>query len=667
MNRLLMVALAAAAVTLAGCDDGGGGGTLPPVADMGPSGEDGFVFIPGSDATPPPVAEPPTARYALAEDAPTTPLGEIPFPSDLYVSADGKLDLRGFPKPGGGGILNTIVTTLEDEVRGFGTSATMFLSFDGRVDVTRLPQTPADSMADDSALFVVDVDPASPERGRKWPISWRYDEAITQYLPSFALRIRFVEGIALRPERIYALVATTAVADPAPAFLETVGDARPAGALGAAWDAHRPLAAWLAERGVQAATASVFTTQDPVGELFQARDFIHTLDPPELLHIESLGVQQQRFELFDGIYRAPRFQEGVIPYQNAGEGAIRFDGDGNPIIQGQEELRFALSIPLGDMPADGWPVVLYAHGTGGDYQSFIRGTVASVLARNGLAVLAIDQIHHGTRDNGACAGQSSTCVQILYFNFLVPRAGRDNTRQAALDYVSLLRFARTLDIPAAMSTENVAAKIDPTKVLFMGHSQGGLNGPLVLAIEPEIKGGMLSGSGSTIAISIEQKTEPVNINQLVRAALLLAPGDPLDRWHPTLSMLQTFTEAADAVNYARFWFHEPPAGHPPKSVFMTVGLLDEYTPPDATFALAASGRVPIIEPVHVPIEALELLDIQPAGLPPYERNVAGGQASAGLAQFPDEGHFVIFDVVSAQQRYARFLKDLAEKAIPKIY
>lgn len=660
-------AMTLAALGGLGCDDGGGGdGDAAVGMDMGPMG-DAFIFIPGSDATPPEVEELPTARYDLADDPATTPLGEIPFPSDLYQTADGRLDLRGFPQPNGQGILGTIIETLEAEVRGFGTSATMFLSFDGRVDVTALPQTPAATMAADSTLFVVDIDPQSDEPGRKWPLSWRYDEAPTAFTPAFALRVRFVEGIALRPERLYALVVTTGAAEPAPSFLETIGDTRPDGALGAAWDLHRPLAAWLSANNVSAATASVFRTQDPVGELFQARDFIQTLDPPELLSIESLGVQQARFELFDGVYRAPRFQEGVIPYQNAGEGAIRFDDDGNPIVQGHEDLRFALSIPLGDMPEGGWPLVLYAHGTGGDYQSFIRGTVASVLARNGLAVLAIDQIHHGTRDNGRCAGQSATCVQILYFNFLVPRAGRDNTRQAALDYVSLLRFAKTLDIAAGVSTEGNAARINPERVMFMGHSQGGLNGPLVLAIEPELRGGMLSGAGSTIAISIEQKTEPVNINQLVRAALLLAPADPLDRWHPTLSMLQTFIEASDAVNYGRFWFHEPAEGHLPKSVFMTVGLLDPFTPPDATFALAASGRVPIIEPVAAPIEALELLDIQPAGLPPYRGNVSGGDASAGLAQYPDEGHFVIFDVVSAQQRYARFLTELSERAVPQIF
>lgn len=85
------------------------------------------------------------------------------------------------------------------------------------------------------------------------------------------------------------------------------------------------------------------------------------------------------------------------------------------------------------------------------------------------------------------------------------------------------------------------------------------------------------------------------------------------------------------------------------------------------FALAAAGRVPVVEPVSAPIEALDLLGIGPAGIPPYRGNVANGEASAGLAQFPDEGHFVIYDVVSAQQRYTRFLKDLAASRVPSIY
>ena len=100
---------------------------------------------------------------------------------------------------------------------------------------------------------------------------------------------------------------------------------------------------------------------------------------------------------------------------------------------------------------------------------------------------------------------------------------------------------------------------------------------------------------------------------------------------------------------------------------MTVGLEDDYTPPETTFALAVSVRVPLVLPVLRPIEALEFLGVEPESLPPYSGNVAGGQASAGLAQFEGLGHFVVFESASAKERYGSFLRDLATRLVPKVY
>ena len=661
-----------------GCDDGSAD-AAPPVAgsdataqggpspDAGLGGGDGALPIP--DVLP-------KARFELAEDPASTPLAAIPFPSDLYRTADGRLDLRGFPHPLSGGILVTVIKAVEQQVDGFGTTATMYLSFESTIDPRPLPEGPAASLEPGAALFVVDVDPESAERGRRWPINWRIQAEPTAFLPANGLAVRLVEGIALRPRTTYALVLTTAAALPAEGFEKTLAPERPQGALGTAWDAMAPLRAWLADSPVEVAVASVFTTQDPVGELFRARDFIHTLEAPPLLDVQSAGVKQQLFELIEGHYRAPRFQFGEPPYREPNgppeQGAILFDADGNPTIQGDEDLRFAMSVPLGPPPPDGWPVVLYGHGTGGNYTSFYRGDVAAVLSRVGVIVLSMDQIHHGPRDPrpGGCdslqGAARDSCVELSFFNFLVPAAGRDNVRQSALDLVSLMRFAQTIDLSEDMSVQHQPIRVNPAKILYMGHSQGGLNGPLFMAVEPKILAGVLSEAGAAIPITIEQKTEPVNINQLVRAALGLGGNDPLDRWHPTLSLLQTYIEVSDGANYARFWFAEPPAGYAPKSVFMTAGLEDPYTPPDSIFAMAAAGQVPIVEPVLHPIEALTLLGIDPAGLPPYRNNVAGGRASAGLAQYADQGHFVIFDVPSAKQRYRKFVESVI-KGQPQIF
>lgn len=653
------------------CDGGGGDGGGGPADDELDGSTADVPRVGGKK--PAPVAEyRPQARFALADDLATTPFGQVPFPNDIYRKPDGLLDLRGFPIPRRG-VLTLMLDALQAETRGFGTSASLYLSFEDDIDQSVLPKDGGESLDEQSALFLVDIDPASRQRGTRWPIRWRYRETATQYLPEFSLSVRLVEGVALQPATTYALVVTERVALPSETFAAVIGDGEPDGAAGKVWALYAPLREWLTESGVKAAAASVFTTQDPVEELFRIRDFMHEeLPVPALIDVTSRGVHQQRFELFAGTYRAPRFQQGEIPYKRAGEGAIRFDDRGRPKIAEDELIHFALSVPKdGEMPPDGWPIVLYAHGTGGSRLSFANPgeLIAARLAREGMAVISIDQVHHGER-NPRCKTSADrfTCVALDFFNFLTPTAGRDNVRQAALDLVSLLRFVQNdFKLGADQSNIGRAVKLDPRRVGYMGHSQGGLNGPLFLAVEPKMPGGVLSGAGSTIAISIEQKEEPFSLKQPIQAALGLPASDPLDRWHPSLMLLQTFIEPGDPVNYARYWFAEPPAGSAPKHVFMTAGLEDPYTPPDAIFALAAAGRVPIIEPVQKEIEAHELLRIPTAGIPPYKGNVAEGKASAGLAQYPGEGHFVIFDSQSAQQRYARFLSDLTLRNPPQIY
>lgn len=646
------------------CDDegdGGGAGETPLVGGMAAGEDMGGGVIPTG----------PVARFTPLGSAAETPLGQIPFPSDLYRADTGRLDLRGFPNQVG--VLDRLVSELESETSGFGTTSGFFVSFEEGIEVERLPQDGGESLSDQSSISLIDVDPASPEYGRRWPIYWNYLEEATSFLPAHTLRIRLLEGIALRPKTKYALIVTTELASPTPLFSQMLLNDQPSGGeLSALWSHYEPLRAWRAgQEGTppDIAVASLFTTQDPVSELFTLRDYIHTLAAPEAREIESLGIQRaiNNYEIFVGRYTAPRFQEGEIPYQTGG-GGIVFNDEGEPIPQGEEDLRFSLSVPEGDMPEGGWPLVLYAHGTGGNYQSFYRGEIALTLAKKGLAVISIDQIHHGDRDGGKCDGgvDYSQCVSTLFFNFVVPQAGRDNVRQSAIDFVSLLRMAQGLVIPAELSDLGVESRFNPNKIMFMGHSQGGLNGALFLAIEPQVLGGVLSGAGSNIAISLEQKTRPFNVNQLVRIALGLTADETLDRWHPTLSLLQTFIEPGDSSNFASFWFHDPPEGYSPKSVLMTVGLRDEYTPPDTTYALAVSGRVPLIEPIYQPVSALEYLGISNAGLPPITGNVAEGSATSGLVQYEREGHFIIFDLPSAKERYGRFLEQLAQRPPPTI-
>lgn len=609
----------------------------------------------------------PLVHFEFTNDLVSTPFTMIPFPHDAYRNMDGSLNLTGFPNVRG--ILAKLVENIEEETKGFGTTSGFYLSFADEIDIDLLPSQGSDSLRDQATLALVDIDPQSKEYGRRWPLYWNYQSEADAYRPAHTLNVRLLEGIALRPTTTYALILTQSIASPSDPFVAMLSDTSPSEPHAARmWNLYAPLRAWLNEQGSiqpSLAVASIFTTQDPVSELFSIRNFIYQQPTPVIENIESRGIQDRRvdYELFRANYTASRFQEGDIPFQNEG-GAIRFESNGNPIIQGEETLRLSFAIPVTPMPANGWPLVLYAHGTGGNFESYHRQEVASVLARRGLAVASIDQIHHGPRNAGACSGNDSACVSRLVFNFLQPAAGRDNIRQSAIDYITLSRVMSELNVSAGQTQADQAIKINGDQIMFMGHSQGGLNGPLFMAVEPQVLGGVLSGAGANIAISLEQKTKPININQLIGLALGIS-DETLDRWHPALALLQTFIEPGDSANYGRFWFTEVPEGFRAKSILMTAGLLDDYTPPDTIFSLAVSGRVPIVSPVTQSIDALDFLGVPPAGRSPVA-NVASGEATAGLLQYEDQGHFLVFDLPEVQNRYGQFLEQLANRPPPQI-
>jgi predicted esterase len=325
------------------------------------------------------------------------------------------------------------------------------------------------------------------------------------------------------------------------------------------------------------------------------------------------------------------------------------------------------------MPEEGYPIVLYAHGTGGDYRSYADGDYAKTMADKCVAMMGVDQIFHGTRP-GAPADETEG--SLLFFNFQNVDAARTNGRQSAIDEVQRARLfteARAT-IPANVSLTGTEIRFDPSKVLFFGHSQGGLNGPLYLALDDSARGGVLSGSGTVIQITLLEKTAPppsiADLVATVFLALLPEEREELDLFHPALMVAQSLTDAIDPINYAHLTVREPLPGQRPKSILMTEGIApdgsgDSYTPPKGTEAQAIAMGLPLQLPATRPYPQLAYgappaIEIPAAGL---SGNLAGGAASGVLAQWApgeDDGHFVVFEIAAARAQVAEFLRRLAD-------
>lgn len=616
-----------------------------------------------------------TALHVLpggGSDTAETDFFAMPFPSDARPRKAGTPELAGWemsrwPQPAGQP--GVYVRFLDGRLTAAGPSSAIYFRFSAPIDEKSLPQDAGESLAALASASVVDVTPGSPTYGVQAPMLAAFHVEEGQFIGPNWLTLRPVPGVPLRENTTYAAILTRRLRGAQgesvqrDADLERLLDAAapPDEPYKSAWTQHAPLRAFLQQRGIAEAVvgATVFTTQKATEIMSQLRASVYANGPvPAPLDFKYLRDHDGLCSVFTGIFESPNFQVGDPPYLNEG-GSIKVDSKGLPVPSRTERLRFALSVPHGEMPRDGWPIILYAHGTGGDYQTFIRETLDIRAARiempDGppvqMAMIGIDQVLHGSRD------PSHSDPELTFFNMNNLAAARDNVKQGGADDFQLLRLVENFAIDKAPGTgplKDRAIKFDKNRIYFVGHSQGGLTGPLFLGVEPKVKAAVLSGAGSVLILSLLHKRAPTDIGALVEGLLQETATED----HPLLNLLQAYFESADPNNYGPLMFRRPPAGVPPKSIFQTLGLVDNYTPDPNIAAFALSLGVQPIGPRLYDIAGLEL-STQRWGARPVVNNVAEGRATGVLHQYSQaeesDGHFVIFDLWAARHDWTRFL------------
>ena len=627
---------------------------------------------------------PPGPARALFElprpgDPPPSGFYALPFPNDVRVDDEtGEIDLSDYRRPNA--LINTYIETMQEHVRGFSITAASFVRFDGQLDESSLPQSPEQAQMTLASVYLVDVTATSPTYGQRLPLQFRFERFEGSTIGTNWLAILPYPGFTLEEQTTYAVVVTTRLrasdgtsVTRSPDFDDLMSTAGTDDAMARARQIYQPLLSWLDEPGdderADVVAASVFTTQDATSLMGDIRQVIwDELPMPVPRNIKKVVLEPQIDEdtgeeipppvydvyWYEGIYDAPCFQQGRLPFFRIEDGGniVRDPETGRPIIQRVEPLRFSFSVPKRLIrPRDGWPVVIYAHGTGGSYFSFMRSRVAERLAQYGIAMISIDQVMHEPRI------PPGSSPELLFFNFQNPLSARDNTLQGAADNFQLLRLALGFDVSTPIpGPANV--RFDPARIYFFGHSQGGLTGPPFLAHEPLVKGAVLSGAGGLLYLSLILKTEPVDVAALVGNFIR---DFPLDRFNPMMAMLQMYIDRADPVAYAKYLVREPRPGIAPKHIFQSEGFTDRYTPLPSIEALATAIGGDQVNPVITELEGLRLKG-HTALDPPVTGNLNG--ATAVLAQYRErndsDGHFVVFDVATAREQATQFLVTLVK-------
>lgn len=606
-----------------------------------------------------------------------------PIPSELRKQSDGTYDYNRWPANGARpSLMQMWLESLDDRVRdGWGVNAGAFFTFNADLDTASLPSAEA-SLTEHGAVQLIDIDPASPEYGRRFPLDVSYSSEAITLAPEKLLSVVPVQGFPRRELTTYAVIITTDVKD-------TAG--QPVGASRSFWNALHatkdadakavealaPLKAFLADKKMNAekiAGATVFKTIDPNATLKKLAKWVDTLPTPELEEPWTMQADYGDFVLYTARYRVPFVQSGAKP----GYGRVVWNEAGDaPVQQGTQSVRLSLGMPKSAAPASGFPLMLYLHGSGGEYREVMdRGPLpqtatrpdqgdapkgsgpSTFLARRGIATMGFDFPLHGDREN-----PPDTSGLKLYNLFGDIDSTVDNMSVGAMEVVYLTRLVEGVELPGG-------ARVDMNKLTAMGHSMGSTIGIPVATVDPRIKGYVFSGAGGLLLEVATETTYPTTLHQLIELLLEFKSGETLTRTHPLLHAFQTLWDLTDPTAKARHVAAEPYDGHVARPYLLPQGLLDGYFHEEAQAAIGGALQTTLIGAPADGSVLQRTLTLQGRGAQasyPVRNNLNG--VTAGTMQYAvpfDLGHYIVFDMASVQSQVACFLSGVGTAEGPSI-
>ena len=297
----------------------------------------------------------------------------------------------------------------------------------------------------------------------------------------------------------------------------------------------------------------------------------------------------------------------------------------------------------GVKPEDGWPVVVFMHGLGGDRTN--AAAIADAYASQGFAVVAIDQVLHGitNKTNPFYAGAANPAAAVLYpagtgertfdvdcltlggavplpvpdgitdnsgFNAIVIGVAaslvqRDIFRQTGSDLITLVKSLPDLDLDG-----DGEGDIDISQVHYAGQSLGGIVGPACLCSEMDSYYLNVPGGPYAEIARTSPTFAPIVNGLLAFINPLLQPGTSLytQFFRETLALI----DAGDPVNYVAQLARDRPV--------LFTKVVGDTTVPNATtdYLLRTTGATKITAAGPNPVAA---------GAPRFVTFVSGNHSS----------------------------------------
>jgi hypothetical protein len=580
-----------------------------------------------------------------------TPFGDIPWPSDLYRDDSGRV--TEVPNLARVAAISDAIQAGLSSLDGFGRASGGLFFLPDPIDEASVPRDYATANDPAATIFFIDVDPSSPNRGKRYP-------AQAKYLPSLGcLSVIPVPGAVLPMGMRHAIVLTTNVrtangknlgrAPELARIANLAANSRTTDAEKLYGDAIDEIVlAKAVENASAISSLTVFTTSRRAEEMPLLRTRLHEEPEPEIF-LDKTNAAPYTAAMF-GVASTPSIDEW-LGKPEVDEKGVEWPGGDNPggiahdaiavvasgafvapsfldattnhfekdasgaylVANASAKIPVTIMIPKSPMPPAGYPVIINGHGLSNNRGSML--SLANELARAGFAMLSIDDVLHGSRANipdkennfnGTYAGPDGIPddypFAISFFaGFTDFVEVRDNFRQTILDQMSLVRLVQSskLDLSAlASAAGGQTPTLDGTHIYWNGGSLGGIMGSMAVALEPEIKGAALQVPGASFIQLITTNSAEVSglVGTVAKGTFGIQGEEVLDEYHPIANLLSSITESGDPIAYAPHILENSLNGRETPDVLITYAMNDEVLPNIATVALMRAMGIDLATP-----------------------------------------------------------------------
>ena len=608
------------------------------------------------------VSYPQKAVYSLVGPATadnTKRANHLPYPYDYFTREDSttktglRLNMVDYPLDFTADVFNTnLIDSGLYMFDGYQESLNHLDGFSGyggiSVELTRYtdasiaPQTAEASIADDSLVWVIDIDENSPDAGTRYMMFASVKEAL-DFDENYEATVYKYTYLYLRPanplpeQRKYAVVLRKGWTDtdgnelgPSEDFQIVADMADPADdrvnrdLLLAERDRMAPVLTRIEEltdtTRDEWIVAFDFTTMTTTHNVFYAEEGFRNgtiqavdpnLDPNDDGQPDFYTNQEYRDQPWPNLssqlsdpsvgkvlrmtLELPWFLQPNDTEDSLIQNSIVQDENGDPTQTGSIEVPVVIVFPA-DTAKQPYPVVINQHGLSSSKEG--QSSLTDEWTKEGWAVVYMDFIYHGERSPG------STSLPMEFINVAYPLQAAGSFQQSQIDLHRLIDVLHNWDYDIWPEGGDGVPDLDTDHIMYFGMSLGSIVGAPVVAASPWVKCGVLDVGGAGLIDYVSSYLEDYGMT-------FVWPEFELNQFS---NVAQNLLYPGDGIGYLQYYRNPRSEDFPVKSVLAIESINDETVPNPVTENMIRSGGFQLIKPVVRNVSLVEEVDAPAYGL-----------------------------------------------------